>query len=789
MRNLYASTWLWLAILASTTTSLFRTPTTSLSPSAACNVTVNAGNDQTLCDTGQVVNLQATINGTYLSAAWSPSTGLADSSILATTAVVNTTTTYRMTVRSINDQNLITNGNFDAGNTGFTSDYQYDSLDIFNDGKYAVVRRANDVRNSFQNCRDRSGSGFMMVVNASGQPNRVWCQTITVSPNTEYLFSAWAASMVSENPARLQFSINNTLIGNIFTAPTSTCTWREFTANWRSNAATTAQICIANVNNTPRGNDFAIDDLSFRQICETTDSVTITVADLNADWVAPDTLCNDQPGIDLNSLLVPTATPGGTWTIDGTPNPVLNARQLTPGNHQVNYTVQTGTCIENLEQTVTVVAAANAGSALAPLAVCAGTDTVITLANLLQNEDPGGVWTEISTLRSTGTAFNAANGTFRTVGQIADTFRFRYSIDAPGACPDVESTVEVILNTAPLANAGNDLELNCLLDMVTIGTNAPNSNFRYVWTAANGSPIMNPDLPLTEVEQADTYILSVTNPANGCSDQDSVVVSSSISQPTATLEIKQLTCNQTKGGAIRVTATGEGPFQYALDGNSFSSKNEFQSLMPGNYFITVRDKNGCDTVLQAALEQPEALDVDLQVNLQNDPPTLVMGDSAQLTILTSKPAASIISVAWSPDSLACNTCTTATIRPRESTTYSVRVTDANGCVATAQLLLFVQQLQRVYIPNAFSPNGDGNNDFFYISAAQEVKSVKTFHILNRWGTLVYSRSNFQPNDPTAGWNGMFNGKVAPNAVYVYVAELELADGRIVVIKGDVTVVN
>ncbi|MFN7115300.1 MAG: gliding motility-associated C-terminal domain-containing protein [Saprospiraceae bacterium] len=789
MRNFYAISWLWLVILAGTSTAVFQKQLSDPVSPLACNVTVNAGNDQTLCNPGQVVNLSAVVTGNYLSAAWSPRTGIADTSLLATNARVDSTITYRMTVRSLNDQNLISNSNFDAGNIGFTSDYTHDNQDIRQEGKYAVVRRPRDVRNSFTNCSDHTGGGFMMVVNASGDSSNVWCQTITVQPNTEYLFGAWAASMVSENPARLQFSINNILIGNVFTASAQTCNWQQFTANWRSNTASTAQICIANVNNTPRGNDFAIDDLSFRQICETTDEVTINVVDLNAEFTLRDTICQSEPAIALNTLLTPATTPNGTWTIDGTAATTLDPAQLTPGTHRIRYTAQVANCEETSERTIVITTPANAGMVLATPEVCAQTDTTIRLADLIQNEDAGGIWTEISMVASTSGAFNAANGTFRTANQAAGIYQFNYKVDSPGTCPDAEVTVNVQIKTTPTANAGNDLELNCQIDMVTIGGASAQNNFTYQWTASSGSPIVNADLPMTEVEQPDTYTLIVTDLTTGCSDRDTVTVTSNITKPSASLEIKQLTCNQTRGGAIRVNASGAGPFTYALDNGNFSAKNEFQSLEPGNYFITVRDNNGCDTTLQATLEQPEALNAQIQSKLNGDPPTLPIGTSTELNLLLSKPLESITSIVWTPDSIGCNSCTSVVVSPTSSTTYSVRVTDINGCSVNASLLLFVQQTQRIYVPTAFSPNGDGVNDTFYINAGEEITKLIELRIFNRWGNLVYNVTNVTPNDPSFGWDGTFDGHRPVNGVYIYYAELERADGQTIVLKGEITLIH
>ncbi len=776
---------IWVAVVS---------PSRSHAQASACGVTVNAGPDTTICAPGQVVSLRGTITGTTLTTAWTPTTGISNAALPTTTASVNTTTTYTLTARSLNAQNLIVNGNFSQGNTGFTSDYQlHTGTNNLPDGRYAIVRNARTIHSGFANCTERTGdNGFMMVVNASGIPNNVWCQTINVQANATYRFSAWVSSMVSQNPAQLQFSINGVLIGNVFQAPTPTCQWQEFTADWTAQTSATAQICIANVNLTPVGNDFALDDLSFREICTIQDSMTVTVATLNADWNSPGALCRTDATVNLNTLLSTNATPGGVWTLNGTATTTLDPMALAPGAYTLRYRVEQGNCNLQNEQTVQINAPPNSGIAAPPVRACAGSNGLINLTELLQGQDAGGIWQERSAVFSTGNAFSAASATFNTAGQLAGTYTFAYSINASPPCGSAETTVSVILEPLPTADAGPDLELNCALDMVTIG--GPNTSvgdsFRYRWTAAAGSPILIPDIRFTEVERADQYTLEVTDTRSGCSARDQVTISAQITTPQATVEVKPVSCNQTRDGAIRVTSVSDGraPFMYALNNGAFSAKNEFTSLMPGTYTITVKDANECEATVPVQLAQPEALRIAILTNRQSDNPLIInQGDSVRLMLQFSKPESAISSIAWQPSEIAaCQNCTEVGVRPLSATTYRVRVTDESGCTASAEILLLVKQVQRVFIPTAFSPNGDGNNDVLYISAASEIKLVRNFRIMNRWGVMVFSREAFLPNDPAFGWDGMFNGQRSPTGVYVYTAELELTNGDTVIIAGDAT---
>jgi gliding motility-associated-like protein len=83
----------------------------------------------------------------------------------------------------------------------------------------------------------------------------------------------------------------------------------------------------------------------------------------------------------------------------------------------------------------------------------------------------------------------------------------------------------------------------------------------------------------------------------------------------------------------------------------------------------------------------------------------------------------------------------------------------------------------LYVPTAFSPNGDGNNDFVSVYANdQQVASIISFQIFSRWGQLLWEDYNFPPNITQRGWDGTLNGQLAPVAAYVWVATYELTTG-------------
>ncbi len=125
----------------------------------------------------------------------------------------------------------------------------------------------------------------------------------------------------------------------------------------------------------------------------------------------------------------------------------------------------------------------------------------------------------------------------------------------------------------------------------------------------------------------------------------------------------------------------------------------------------------------------------------------------------------------------------------EAGEYSVVLDHYCGTKTISTDIIFDRSCKDVFIPNVFSPNFDGTNDYFMILDDGDVELVKRFSITDRWGNAIFEARNFLPNDQTYGWDGTFKGKELGNGVYVYLAELVFRDGTIRIFKGDVSVVR
>src|SRR5690606_714609 len=124
------------------------------------------------------------------------------------------------------------------------------------------------------------------------------------------------------------------------------------------------------------------------------------------------------------------------------------------------------------------------------------------------------------------------------------------------------------------------------------------------------------------------------------------------------------------------------------------------------------------------------------------------------------------------------------------TQYTVTVWDTNGCMASLDVLVNVDNTRHVFIPNAFSPNFDGYNDDLELFVGEGVTRVRSIRIFDRWGALMTETTDI---DPIQGgikiWDGSYRNKMMMPGVYVYMIQIEFADREVLTYRGDITLVR
>jgi gliding motility-associated-like protein len=511
------------------------------SVSAQCPITVNAGDDIYLCAPAPPTQLNGEIDGDYLSFSWSPTTGMTGANTLNPTVTISQTTTYVLTARAANlSNNLIDNGDFESGNSGFSSDYTYNPGDLVPEGLYDILPNPQADHPGFAPCSDHSGGGNMMAVNGAGTPNQdVWCQTITVIPNTAYVFSAWVATLVASSPARLQFSINGGTIGPIFNAPGQTCVWQNFFATWNSGTNSSATICIVNQNTVLGGNDFAIDDLLFAPICTVTDTVKVNIVSITASASpsiatipcdgAPVTLNGNGSSTGANITYNWSTSNGNIVSGANTLTPVVNAA----GEYVLTVTFEKDGYVCEKTATVNVVENPNPFSAwiTPPNPLGCGSSSTVLIGNTTQPGFSTYQWTT-----SGGNIVSGSNSKICIVNQ-PGTYDLLATNTATG-CTATASVNVTVANNPPNSVANASGLITCIQNTVNLSGSGSSigPGINYAWTSPNGTITFGQNSINAIAGSAGTYILGVTNTTNNCTTFDTVLVSANTVVPQISIQ-------------------------------------------------------------------------------------------------------------------------------------------------------------------------------------------------------------------------------------------------------------
>ncbi|MCO6477231.1 MAG: gliding motility-associated C-terminal domain-containing protein [Phaeodactylibacter sp.] len=235
-------------------------------------------------------------------------------------------------------------------------------------------------------------------------------------------------------------------------------------------------------------------------------------------------------------------------------------------------------------------------------------------------------------------------------------------------------------------------------------------------------------------------------------------------------------------GFLQISAVdgGSPPYLFALDGGPFAAGQEWGPLPPGNYRLAAQDSEGCEIEREITIPEGEVFEINLGEDIE-----ITAGDSLRLSVHAG-PAAAVYSWQGPADSyLSCRDCPAPVARPLTTSVFSLLATSVNGCRSEDAITVFVARRDLVYTPNVFSPNGDGQNDYFTVYPARAGAQVRKLQVFGRWGTLLFQAENIPGGVPELGWGGLARGNEAAPGVYVFHAEVVMPDGRVEIISGEV----
>ena len=363
--------------------------------------------------------------------------------------------------------------------------------------------------------------------------------------------------------------------------------------------------------------------------------------------------------------------------------------------------------------------------------------------------------------------------------------------DSRNGCTDSTSVRVIREIEVPLAEAFVSDSLDCYNPTVNLSARGSSLGvgLSYEWIA-NPGRIVSGETTLNAVaDEPGMYYFIVKNDKTGCAAIDSVVVFRNENRPQRIdFTPKSPACYGEQNGSIRINNVGGGtsPYLFSLDGKVFTQKTTFSNLSAGQYKLYTQDAGGC--LLDTTFNLIQSRELGVSMGLDT---TIKLGDSLLLNVGVN--TSNIRRVVWSvySDSICKrdSSCLQQWVKPVRQTTYKVVVTDTDGCKAEGKVTISINKVRPVFIPDAFTPNNDGNNDIFVIHGSQVVKVIRKFQVFDRWGEKVADYQNFKPDNPAFGWDGKLNGKDVQSGVYPYFVEVEYLDGALELIEGSVTVVR
>ncbi len=467
--------------------------------------TLNIGNDTLICQGNSV---QITANPGYDFYLWS--TGQNTQSITASTAGV-----YSVQA-GITSSNLVLNGDFEGGTTAAANNFTTDYIPgtggswglLSNEGTYAISTSPSNVHNNFVFCTDHTtGTGNMLIANGSSVPNTiVWSQTVNVNPNQDYLFSFWATNVVNDpNVSPLQLFINGNPIGTVNTTSVTACSWGEISDTWNSGASTQAILSIVNNSTVVGGNDFAIDDIFFAEICMATDSLTVTVDNITVNAGQDLTFCANEP----ESVTAVSSDSGASFSwSSGEQQATISP--ATSGTYTVTATSVNGCTVTDAVAITVIPVNWYIDTVVAGTTTCGNTDGYVSVST-------GGTFDVPPVYTWSGPGTGSPNSINASVWQNLSAGWYYLSIESNGCF--MYDSIEVTVANPPVA-AGTATPSSGTSPLSVVFDNTSQNASNYVWNFGNGNTVNVSDLSSQNqlYDTVGTYTAYLVANSGGCSD-------------------------------------------------------------------------------------------------------------------------------------------------------------------------------------------------------------------------------------------------------------------------------
>lgn len=487
--------------------------------------------------------------------------------------------------------------------------------------------------------------------------------------------------------------------------------------------------------------------------CTAADAVTVTVNSLPIVNAGSDvTICPSTP-----AQLLAT----GASTYQWSPNVALTQTNIAgpSASPSTNTTyVVVGTSVAGCTASDTVVV-----NVFASAQANAGIDTAICSGDTAQLNGTGGVaysWSPTSAMIGANTATPKVNPALTTT--------YTLTVTSADNCTATDNVV-ITVNPLPVVDAGVD---QTICQGTTVALNATGA-LNYLWNADATLTSTNVSNPIAMTAYTHTYFVTGTDNI-GCSNMDSVVVN--VIEPFAV--IVSPNTEVCYGEQVQLSADGGVSYEWspstALD-NPYVATPYASPTQSTTYTVVASDGvcfQDIATVEVTVNPLPQAY--------AGEDVIILAGETVVLTGTGSGNTYS-----WTPaEGLSCSDCANPEANPNQTTTYVFTISNDDGCRQSDTIVIMVGcKDDIVFIPNAFSPNGDAVNDVFYVRS-KGLQSIDFLRVFDRWGNLI-----FESKDVNVGWDGTYKGKMLAPGTYVYYLQATCSNGQAIMTQGNVALIR
>jgi gliding motility-associated-like protein len=587
-------------------------------------------------------------------------------------------------------------------------------------------------------------AGSSTTLTASGAVNYVWSNaasttaiTDTPAGTSSYTVTGTDANLCSAT-ATSTVTVNPLPVAAITPAPVTVCAGNSvtYTASGGTGYAWSTTDNTAAITVTPLSTTNYSVTVTDANTCTATATTSVTVNQLPVAAINPASvsICN-------GASTTLTASGGTSYTWSNAANTAAITVNPTVFTTYAVTVTDANTCTATASADVTVNALPVASITPASDSICEGESTTLTAAGATTY-----AWSNSSNTASITVSPSASASYSVTV-----TDGNNCTASASASVTVVPAMVTSVTKTDIDCNGANNGAINLTVSSGQLP-------YAYLWSNADVYEDLQ-NLP------PGVYSVVVTDNA-GCS----TTTSATIAEPAALVLASSFinpTCETiTNDGSITLTTSG-GTVPYQFIWSNGAGSADLLNLAPGNYEVTVTDANNCTTGAVFALNY--IYDFAIQVT---PPVTIKLGENTIIGYTLTGNAGNYTAV-WSPFStLSCSDCVLPVASPNATTTYNIEVKNDAGCSVNDKVTVTVVPDYSVFVPNAFTPNNDGNNDVFKLFGITRSIVFLQIQIFNRIGEKV-----FESQDHDFAWDGTYQGVLQTPSVFTWQLKLTFIDGH------------